>query len=118
MIIKLVLLGVLQITSYRPVSWQTKPECTSRNHCRTSIGDNVTQFGIAASQDLLKSGEVKYGDIVLVEGYGYRVINDCMGPRATRSFDLLVFTKNQEKAVGIRHLKVWLVERPESEIKQ
>ena len=115
MLIKLVLLGVLQITSYRPIPAQTKPECVNRHQCETSIGDGITMYGIAASQDMLKSGEVHYGDIVLVDGYGYRVINDCLGPRAHRAFDLLVFTRAQEKAVGVRHLKVWLVSQPTKE---
>lgn len=109
MLIEAILIGTLTITSYQPIAAQTKPECTNRNHCRTSIDDGVTQFGIAASQDLLKSGEVHYGDIVIVEGYGARVVNDCMGPRANHAFDLMVFTHAEEKKVGVRHLKVYVV---------
>lgn len=109
MLLKLVFLGVLQITSYRPIPAQTKPECTGRNHCRTSIDDGVTQYGVAVSQDLLKSGEVHYGDIVYIEGYGFRVVNDCMGPRAARAFDLMVFTYDEEKKVGVRHLKTYII---------
>jgi 3D (Asp-Asp-Asp) domain-containing protein len=116
MIVKLVLLGILQVTSYRPIPAQTKPECTNRNHCRTATDENVSELGIAVSQDLLDSGEVHYGDAVFVEGYGYRLVNDTMARRLTRSCDLFVYTKAEEKKVGVRHLKVWLVGRPQEEI--
>jgi hypothetical protein len=115
MLVKLILLGVLQVTSYRPVPEQTKPECTSRNHCRTSIGENFSELGIAASQDLLKSGEVHYGDCVFVEGYGFHIIDDTMASRITHAFDLPVYTRAEEKKVGVRHLKVWLIEQPQKE---
>ncbi len=109
MIIKLILLGSLQVTSYRAVPEQTKPECRDRWHCTTSIDDGITKYGVAVSQDLLKSGEVHYGDILYIEGFGYRVTNDCMGPRAHRAIDLLVFTYNEEKTIGVRHLQVYVV---------
>jgi len=112
MIAELILLGTLQITSYQPCPAQTKPECRDRWHCSTANGDGITMYGFAASQDLLKSGEVKFGDIIYVEGFGYRVCNDSMGPRARRAIDLLVLSHVQEKSVGVRHLRVWLVSRP------
>jgi 3D (Asp-Asp-Asp) domain-containing protein len=114
MIAKLVLLGLLQVTSYRAIPAQTKPECKDRHHCDTSIGDGITMYGVAVSQDLLRSGEVKYGDVLLVPGYGWRIVNDCMGPKARRAIDLLVFTRNQEKAVGVRHLNVYVLRQNEN----
>ena len=111
MIAELLLLGTLQVTSYQPTPAQTKPECSDRWHCSTANGDGITMYGFAASQDLLKSGEVKFGDIIYVENFGYRVCNDSMGPRARRSIDLLVFTHAQEKRVGVKRLRVWLVSR-------
>lgn len=112
MILKLVLLGTLTITSYRPVPEQTKPECTDRHHCETSIGENVSELGCAISRDLLKSGEVHYGDTVYIEGYGIRIVDDSMGPRATRALDMFVYTRAEEKKVGTRQRKVWLVKEP------
>lgn len=109
MLAKFILLGMLTVTSYRPVAEQTKPECTSRDHCRTSIDDGITKFGVAVSQDMLADGRVHYGDILFVKGYGYRVVNDCMNKRHRNSIDLLVLTRNEEKAVGIRHLQVYVV---------
>lgn len=112
MIAKAILLGILTVTSYRPIPEQTKPECRGRFHCTTAIDDGITRFGVAVSQDLLKSGEVHYGDVLWVDGYGYRVINDCMGPKARRAIDLMVFTRDEEKAVGVRHQKVSVVVQP------
>jgi 3D (Asp-Asp-Asp) domain-containing protein len=112
MMVKLILLGCLQVTSYRPIPAQTKPECRGRFACTTAINDGITMFGIAASQDYIKSGLVHYGDIVYVQDYGYRVVNDTMGPHAANSFDLMVFTYAEEKKIGVRHLKVWLVSSP------
>lgn len=112
-VIKLLLLGVLTVTSYRPIPAQTKPECTSRDHCRTSIDDGVTKFGLAVSQDLLKDGRLHYGDAVYVDGYGWRIVNDCMNARHRNSVDLMVMTKAEERAVGVRKLKVWLADKTE-----
>lgn len=112
MIAQAILLGVLTVTSYRPTPEQTKPECTNRFHCTTSIDDGVTKFGVAVSQDLLKSGTVHYGDVLYVEGYGYRVVNDCMGERHRNAIDLMVLTRQDEKAIGVRHKKVLLIREP------
>jgi len=112
MISELLLLGVLQVTSYRAVPEQTKPECKDRLHCTTSIDDTMTMFGAAASQDLLKSGRLHYGDVIFVPGYGYRTINDCMNARLKNSIDLFVLTRNAEKQVGVRHLKIYRVQEP------
>lgn len=104
MLAELLLLGTLQVTSYRPVAEQTDSSPTW-----TSIGDRTTKFGIAVSQDLLKSRKVHYGDVLCVENYGCRMVNDTMHPRHKNAVDMLVFTYNEEKQVGTRFLKVWLM---------
>lgn len=73
-------------------------------------------FGVAVSQDLLKDGTVKYGDVLYIEGVGMRVINDCMHPRHHRRLDVLVFTYAEEKRIGTRRCKVWRVTVNEKEI--
>lgn len=109
-------IGELQITSYRPIAAQTKPACTSRDHCRTSTDDGITKYGAAISQDLLANGTVHYGDILLVDGIDrFVIINDCMGVRAHHAVDLLVFTRDEEKAIGVKHLRVWVMAKPENE---
>jgi hypothetical protein len=118
----IVLLSTITVTAYQPIPAQTKPECRDRYHCQTSIDDNVTMYGCAISQDLLKSGKVKYGDVLNIPGFGLRVVNDVMGPtkcvkrngngRCTKripqstAVDLMVFSYAEEHNVGIRHLPV------------
>jgi 3D (Asp-Asp-Asp) domain-containing protein len=115
MIVKLVLLGTLLATSYRAVPAQTKPECTSRNHCRTATDENVSELGVAISQDFLEDGTIHYGDVVYIDTIGYRIVNDCLNARIRKGVDVFVYTLAEEKKFGVRHLKVWLVERPETE---
>lgn len=104
-----VLLGTMTVTSYQPLPAQTKPECKGRFSCTTSIDDGITRYGAAVSQDLLKSGAVHYGDVLMVPGLGYRVVNDTMNSRLKNTVDLMVFTKNEERAVGVRHLKIYVL---------
>lgn len=110
---KMILLGILTVTAYQPRPEQTKPACKNRHFCETSIGDNVSETGIAVSQDLLRSGAVHYGDCLYVPGIGYRVVNDCMAGRITKGVDILVFTRAEEKKIGVRHLKVYKVQTEE-----
>lgn len=117
-----VALSTLTVTSYQPIPSQTKVTCVNRHSCETSIGDGITMYGVAVSQDLLKSGVVKYGDVLNIPGFGLRVVNDAMGltkcgrrndeghctkrvPQL-RAIDLMVFSYEDEREVGIRHLPV------------
>lgn len=101
-IILTVFLGLMPVTSYQPVASQTDSSPTW-----TSIGDRTTKFGVAVSQDLLKSGRVRYGDVLYIEGVGMRVVNDCMNARHKNRIDILVFTYAEEKRMGTRTLRVW-----------
>lgn len=109
MIIKVLLLGVLTVTSYRPIPAQTKPTCLDRHYCETSIGENVSEMGVAISQDLLESGTVHYGDCLYVPGIGYRIVNDTMARRNRKAVDIFVYTKNEERKIGVRHLEIYLM---------
>lgn len=115
MFLKAVFIGVLTVTSYRATPEQTKPTCTGRHHCETSVGDNVSEAGVAVSQDLLKSGVAHYGDVLCIDGFGCRIINDCMAARHKHRIDLFVYTKQEEKRIGTRHLRVWVIHVPEKE---
>lgn len=123
--VELILLGTLTLTSYQPIPAQTKPECKNRHQCETSIGDGITMYGVAASQDLLKSGRLHYGDAILVPGFGKRIVNDAMGETKcvlwsdhkcikrvpiVNSIDLLVFTRREEKVVGVRRVNVYRID--------
>lgn len=111
MLIQALLLGVLTVTSYRPVAAQTDSSPTW-----TSIGDRTTRYGVAVSQDMLKDGRIKYGDVLLIDGYGLRVVNDCMNARYKNRIDLLVFSHAEEKKVGVKHLRVWRIKNAISKL--
>jgi 3D (Asp-Asp-Asp) domain-containing protein len=98
------LVGNMTVTSYRSV-----PEQTDDSPFITSIGQRTHPHGVAVSQDLLKSGALKYGDFIMVEGYGLKVVNDTMNPRHKNHVDLWVETYQQEKAVGVKKLKIYRV---------
>lgn len=104
-IAKLILLGVLTATSYRPVPGQTDSSPTW-----TSIGDRTTKYGVAVSQDMLADGRVKYGDVLFIPGVGNRIVNDCMNARHRNRIDILVFTPAEEKRFGVRKLKIYKLE--------
>lgn len=101
-----VFVGNLTLTSYRSVAEQTDD-----SPYWTSIGERVNNHGVAVSQDLLKSGAVRYGDVLYIEGQGFKTVNDCMNGRLKKAVDVWVETYEDEKAVGKRTAKVWLVKR-------
>lgn len=80
------------MTSYRSV-----PNQTDSSPFITSIGERTNPSGIAVSQNLLKSGQVKYGDWIYVEGIGLKRVNDCMHHRWTNRADVWVGTYKEEK---------------------
>lgn len=98
------LVGNLTVTSYRSI-----PAQTDSSPFITSIGERTHKNGVAVSQDLLKTGAVKYGDIIFVEGYGFKVVNDTMNPRIKNHVDMWVETYEQEKAVGVQKLSIYRV---------
>jgi 3D (Asp-Asp-Asp) domain-containing protein len=113
MIAELILLGTLTATSYRATPAQTKPECKSNSDCQTSIGENVNELGAAISQDLLASGRVRYHDVIYIDRIGYRIVFDTMHHRIHNAVDIFVYTRAEEKAFGVKHLRVWLVKPPQ-----
>ena len=100
------LLGNMSVTSYRSL-----PEQTDSSPFITATGDHVHRDGVALSRNLLKrwGGPVDYGDVVYVEGYGLKVVNDCMHRRHKNHVDMWVETYEDEKAVGWRKGRVWLI---------
>jgi len=108
MALVLVFIGNVTLTSYRSVHSQT-----DSSPWITSIGERVTIRGCAISQDLLQSGKIKYGDLLYIEGYGYRFANDTMNVRLKNSIDLWVTTKQEEVKIGNRKARIWVVKRPQ-----
>lgn len=97
-------LGVMPVTAYIPDEKQTDSTPT-----RTSINHRVNPFGIAVSQDLMRSGEACYGDTIHVEGFGNRMVNDVMNSRHTRRVDLFVDTKDEEKLIQTQKRKIYVM---------
>jgi 3D (Asp-Asp-Asp) domain-containing protein len=109
MTVEAILLGTLLVTSYRPVPEQTKSTCTGRHACETSIGENVSELGVAVPQDWISSGKVHYRDVLYIDGVGYRIVFDCLNVRVHDSVDVFVYIRAEEKAFGVKHKKVYLI---------
>lgn len=108
-----VLIANVTLTSYRSV-----PEQTDDSPFFTSIGERVSPRGCAVSRDLLKrwGGPLSYGDLIYIDGVGFRFVNDCMAARHKQAVDVWVATLKDEKAVGVRKNKqIWLVHSPTKE---
>ncbi len=104
------LIGALTCTAYRPIVTQTD---TSPYY--TATGEHVTTHGIAVSQDLLvaNGGPLNYGDLLYIEGIGFKFVNDCMNKRHKNSIDIFVYTKEEEAKVFKKFYKhppkVWVI---------
>jgi len=105
-----VFIGTMTVTSYRSI-----PNQTDNSPWHTSTGERVTIRGCAVSRDLLKAngGPLEYGDLIYVEGFGYRFVNDTMNKRMKQHIDLWVPTYSEERKVGITSGKIYLVKREE-----
>lgn len=85
--IVLICIGLVIPTAYRSVRSQT-----DSSPYRTSTGERCNVHGIAVSRDYLKrwGGPLDYGDLVYLDGIGFRFVNDCMAPRYKRRVDVWV----------------------------
>jgi 3D (Asp-Asp-Asp) domain-containing protein len=102
--VKAVCIGTMKVTAYRSVKSQTDD-----SPYWTSIGIRTNPFIVAVSLDLLKNGTLQYGDLIYIEHYGFKHVADVMNKKNTNSVDIWVDSYSQEKLIGTRHLKVWLV---------
>lgn len=101
-----ILLGNMTITSYRSI-----PEQTDNTPFITATGEHVNPHGIALSRDLLKrwGGPVDYGDYVYLEGYGIKVVNDCMANYWCLQYKLVKSRRHCIKKKYIRkHVDIWV----------
>ncbi len=108
-----ILVGPVSITSYRSV-----PSQTDSSPFITSIGERVHPHGIAVSQNLLKrwGGPLNYGDMVYIEGVGFKIVNDVMNPRHKNAIDVWVTDLNAEKKFhkqwAGKKTRIWQVNEP------
>lgn len=105
-----IFIGNLTVTSYRSV-----PAQTDDSPYWTSIGERVNNHSVAVSQDLLTSGKIHYGDVLYIDGHGFKTVNDCMNKRLKNSIDVWLETQEQEVAFQKKwksgKVKVWVVKR-------
>jgi hypothetical protein len=117
----LILVGTLQVTSYRSV-----PAQTDSTPYITSTGERVHKHGAAVSRDLLCpysygvgkfhskkdcpfNKKIHYGDWLYVPNYGIKVVNDTMNERIKKGIDLWVGSYEEEKSIGVQKLKVYVI---------
>ncbi len=133
----LVLVGLLTgqfLGTYRVTAYQSLPEQTDDTPFITSTGEHVCNDGVAASRDLLKSGKIKYGDWIYIEGTGLKRVNDslndtecvrrnekgkCVERKPIRNqWDIWVPSRAEESKVwkkyGNKPVRVWKVQIMES----
>lgn len=81
----------------------------------TATGEKTCGHGIAISGDLLRKygGPLEYGDVVYIEGIGFKIVNDTMNPRLKQRFDVWVATYKEEKEFDRlyrnKKFKMWIV---------
>jgi len=85
--VTLVLIGCLTITAYQPIVTQT-----DSTPCIAANGQRVHTDGVAVSRDLHVrwGGPLAFGDVIYIEGTGWKIVNDVMNKRHTKSIDILV----------------------------
>ena len=101
-----ILIGNMTVTSYRSVPGQT-----DSTPFRTSINERVTPHGVALSRDLLKrwGGPIDYGDYIYIEGYGIKVVNDCMANYRCLQYKTIENRKRcVEKKYIRKHVDIWV----------
>lgn len=99
---KLVYLGDFKITHY----------CTEkREHiCGTGNGITATGTQVTAGRTIAVDPKViPYGTKVYIEGYGWRVAEDCGGAVDDKHIDIAVDTHSQAMSMGIKTGGVWVL---------
>lgn len=98
----LVYLGDYSITHY----------CTERykHICGTGSGLTATGTTVTAGRTIaVDPSVIPYGTTVYIEGYGFRVAEDCGGAVKGRHIDMAVDTHANADAMGSRNSGVWLL---------
>ena len=110
LVLTIIFIGNLITTSYRSV-----PECTDDSPFITSNGERVSPHGVAVSRDLHErwGGPLKYGDLLYIEGNGFKIVNDVMAARFKQRLDIWVPTYDAEKVFDkkfkSKKLRVWMI---------
>ena len=99
---KLVYLGDFKLTTYC---------CEKYEHiCGTGSGITATGTKVTAGRTIAVDPKViPYGTKVYIEGYGWRVAEDCGGAVKNKHIDVAIDTHANALAVGTRNGGVWIL---------
>lgn len=99
---KLVYIGEYKISHY----------CIEEyNHiCGNGNGITATGTKIKPGRTIaVDSSYIPYGSTVYIEGYGWRVAEDCGGAIKGKHIDMAVETHDKAMANGVKHTGVWIL---------
>lgn len=111
------LLLAVYIATVTPTAYQPIPAQTDNTPLIAANGKMVHSDGIAVSRDLHKrwGGQLDFGDLVYIEGIGYKIVNDTMNERHRNAIDILVRTHREEAAFWKqwkgKEVKLWKVNK-------
>ena len=99
---KLVYLGDYKLTHYCP-GFHGEP-------CGTGDGLTATGTKVTAGRTIAVDPKViPYGTKVYIEGYGWRVAEDCGGGVKGNHIDIAMGTHDEAMAQGVKHRDVWIL---------
>jgi 3D (Asp-Asp-Asp) domain-containing protein len=99
---KLVYLGDYKLTHYCP-GFHGEP-------CGTGDGLTATGTNVTAGRTIAVDPKViPYGTKVYIEGYGWRVAEDCGGGVKGNHIDVAMGTHDEAMSKGVKHRDVWIL---------
>lgn len=104
---ELVYIGSYKLTHYC---------CEKRKHiCGTGAGITATGTQVTAGRTIaVDPSVIPYGTEVYIEGYGWRVAEDCGGAVKGKHIDIAVETHSQALSIGTTSGGVWVLVRKDS----
>jgi 3D (Asp-Asp-Asp) domain-containing protein len=95
---------LVKVTAYPP----------TRKHCDdtpliTASGKGVRRGIVALSRDLEEDFDLKFGDLISLEGWGLLEFQDRMNKRWKRRVDVFVWTVKEAVEIGIRESRLYLL---------
>lgn len=103
---KLLYIGEFKLTHYC---------CEKRKHiCGTGDGITATGTQVTAGRSIaVDPNVIPYGTQVYIEGYGFRIAEDCGGAVKKQHIDIAVETHKEALQMGVTNGGVWiLVDKP------
>lgn len=99
---KLLYLGEFKLTHYC---------CEKRKHiCGTGDGITATGTHVTAGRSIaVDPNVIPYGTQVYIEGYGFRIAEDCGGAVKKQHIDIAVETHDEALQMGVTNGGVWIL---------